>query len=53
MDFLFVIATILTGFYAATFAYWLKQHGNSIGAWGVWTLVLLGLAVSIYPLVRF
>jgi hypothetical protein len=51
MDYLFVCAAILTGFYAATFACWLKQNGNSAGAWGVGVLALLGVTVAIYRLV--
>lgn len=52
MDYLFVCAAFLTGFYAFTYARWLRQNGQSAGAWGVGALVILGLAAAVYRLVK-
>lgn len=48
MEYLILLATILTGIYAYTYANWLKQNGNKAGAWGIYFIIIIGLAVGFY-----
>ncbi|HMM21392.1 MAG TPA: hypothetical protein PKA10_11785 [Selenomonadales bacterium] len=50
-DYVYIALTALAGFHALTYARWLKQEGNQLGAWGVMALVLAGLALPVYRLV--
>jgi predicted ABC-type exoprotein transport system permease subunit len=52
MKYFFLLITLLTGFYAYTYARWLKQKtGNKAGAIGIFALISLGVAVAVYRIV--
>jgi hypothetical protein len=49
-EYLYVIAALLAGFHALTYARWLRKNGNKTGAFGVLAIVLLSLALPVYRL---
>ncbi len=51
MNYLFVLAAVLAGIHACTFAYWLWRKGNTLGALGVCILIAINLALPIYRIV--
>lgn len=51
MDYFYIVVEVVAGFYAYTYAKWLRQHGNALGALAVICLVVISLAVPIYRIV--
>ncbi|MDT8901212.1 hypothetical protein [Anaeroselena agilis] len=49
-DFIYIFASALAGFHALTFARWLRLNGNKKGAYGVFALILVSLALPILRL---
>lgn len=49
-DYIYLIAALLAGFHALTYARWLRKNGNKTGAYGVLVIILLSLAAPIYIL---
>lgn len=47
-----LVITILAALYTYTYARWLKQNDNKIGAWGIYLLILLGLSVGVYRVMQ-
>ena len=50
-DYIYLIAALLAGFHALTYARWLRKSGNKTGAYGVLAIILLSLVLPIYRLV--
>jgi len=48
MDYIFLAAAIVSGFHGLTFSQWLWKNGNTLGAVGVFVLILISLALPIY-----
>lgn len=48
MNYFFLVFAMLAGIYAYTFAYWLQQEGNNLGAAGVYLLIAISLLLPIY-----
>jgi hypothetical protein len=48
VEYLPSVITVFAASYAFTYARWLKQHGNMVGAMGVFFIVMVGLAISVY-----
>jgi len=51
VNYLFVIVATLAGIHAYTFARWLWQEGNTLGAVGVYILIAISLALPIYQII--
>ncbi len=51
MDISYLLATIVAGFHALTYARWLRMNGNKTGAFGVLLIVLLSLILPVYRLI--
>lgn len=51
MHYLFLIAAMLVSIYCYTFARWLKDNGNTLGMFGVYILIVINLALSIYRVI--
>ena len=51
MDYFFSIAALLSAIYAYTYGQWLKKNGNKTGAFGVFLLVAVSMALTIYHMV--
>jgi len=49
MDYIYLGVGAVIGFHALTYAKWLKDNGNTLGAIGIVILVMTGLAL---PLLR-
>lgn len=52
MDYLYIVIDVAAGFYAYTYAKWLRQNGNALGALAVIFLVVISLTVPIYRIVN-
>lgn len=48
MNYIFLVVAVLAGIYAYTFARWLRQKGNTLGAVGVCLLIAISLALPVY-----
>lgn len=48
MDYVALGAAMLAGFHAYTYAKWLKENNNKIGAYGVFVLILTALFLPVY-----
>ena len=51
MNYIFLIAAVLAGIHGYTFARWLWQKGNTLGAVGVSVLIAVCLALPIYQII--
>lgn len=51
MQFVPMLIAIAAAFHAYTYAQWLKDNGNSIGAYGVYVIILIGLILPVYRIV--
>ncbi len=49
-DYIYIIAALLAGFHALTYARWLRLNGNKAGAYGVLVIILISLALPAYRL---
>lgn len=49
-DYLFLIAAILSGIHAFTYAKWLGKNGNNTGAAGVYIIIVIGLLLPLYSI---
>ena len=47
-DIILLLTSIVTAFHALTFARWLKQEGNKQGAYVVFAVVMLAVALPVY-----
>ncbi|CQR74620.1 hypothetical protein SOV_27290 [Sporomusa ovata DSM 2662] len=47
MDYIYLGIGAVIGFHALTYAYWLKNNGNTLGAIGIGILVMTGLALTL------
>lgn len=52
MKYLFLVIAGLAAFHAYTYAKWLKTSGNKVGTYGIYVLILIGLALPVYSLLR-
>ncbi|MDD4599551.1 hypothetical protein SDC9_04068 [bioreactor metagenome] len=50
MQYLSILIAILAAVHAYSFAQWLKDNDNKVGAYGVYVMIILGLALPIYRL---
>ncbi len=50
-EYVYLLAALLAGFHALTYARWLRRNGNKTGAFGVLVIILLSLALPIYRLI--
>lgn len=50
-EYLYLLAALLAGFHALTYARWLRKSGNKTGAFGVLAIILLSLALPVYRLI--
>lgn len=50
-DYIYLFASLLAGFYAMTYARWLRKNGNKTGAFGVLAIILLSLILPVYRLI--
>lgn len=50
-DMLLLLASLVTAFYALTFARWLKQEGNKQGAYVVFAVVMIAVALPVYRMI--
>lgn len=48
MQYLPIVIAALAAFHAYTYARWLRQHGNRAGAYGIYLIILIGLALPAY-----
>ena len=48
MDYVFLIATILASIYTFTYARWLQNNGNKVGALGMYVMIMGGIALAAY-----
>ncbi|MDR3588044.1 MAG: hypothetical protein P4N41_00095 [Negativicutes bacterium] len=48
MSYFFLAATLLASIYTYTFARWLHKSGNIAGAWGMYALITVSIAVAAY-----
>lgn len=48
MDYVIAGLSLVAGLHALTFSRWLKHNGNKIGAYGVYIIILIGLALPVY-----
>lgn len=51
MDYFYIVVDILAGFYAYSYAKWLRRQGNAWGAFGVILLLVISIAMPIYRIV--
>jgi hypothetical protein len=51
MNYIFLAGALLAGFHGYTFSQWLWKNGNTLGAIGVFVLVLMSLALPIYRII--
>ena len=51
MNYLFVVAVVLISIYSYTFARWLGVNGNKLGMFGVFFLIVIDLALSVYRVI--
>lgn len=51
MDYAIIVAATLAGFHALTFARWLKQQGNTTGAYGVFFISFICVAIPVYRVI--
>jgi len=51
VNYFFLIAAIMACIYAYTFARWLQQKGNTLGALGIFLLIAISLALPIYRMI--
>ncbi len=49
-DIIYLLAALLAGFHALTYARWLRLKGNKTGAFGVLFIILLSLILPVYRL---
>jgi len=52
MNYFYVVAAVLAGIHGYTFARWLWQQGNIVGAVGVSILIVASLALPIYRIIN-
>ena len=52
MSYFFLIVAVLASIYAYTFARWLRQKGNTLGAVGVYLLIAISLALPGYRMMN-
>lgn len=52
MNGLLLLAAIIASIYAYTYSRWLRQNGNTVGAFGVFLMAALSLALTIYRMLR-
>lgn len=52
MNYFFLIAALLAGIHGYTFARWLWQEGNGLGAIGVSILIAISLVLPIYRIIN-
>ena len=50
-EYIYLIAALLAGFHALTYARWLRKNGNRTGAYGVLVIIILSLALPAYRLI--
>ncbi len=48
LDMILMLASLVTAFYALTFARWLMQEGNKQGGYVVFAVVMVGVALPVY-----
>ena len=48
MDYILMLIAVLSAIHAYTYAKWLKENNNKIGAYGVYILILTGLSLPAY-----
>lgn len=49
-EYIYIIAALLAGFHALTYARWLRMNGNKTGAFGVLVIILISLILPVYRL---
>jgi len=52
MNYAFLVTAVLAGIHGYTFARWLWQQGNKVGAIGVSILIAASLALPIYRIIN-
>lgn len=51
MNYLFLLAAGVAGAHAYTFARWLWKNGNSLGAVGVYVLIVISMILPMYRII--
>ena len=52
MNYIFLIAAVLISIYGYSFARWLGVNGNKLGMFGVLSLILINLSLSLYHMIN-
>lgn len=51
MDYVYLFVAVLAAVHAFTYGRWLKRQGNKLGAWAVFLLASVCVALPVYRLV--
>lgn len=51
MNYFFLLAAVLAGIHAYTFARWLRKEGNTLGTVGICLLIAICLALPLYRII--
>lgn len=51
VDIILLVGSFIAAFYALTFARWLKQGGNKQGAYVVFAVVMIAVALPVYRMI--
>lgn len=52
MDVVLLMIAVIAAFHVYTYARWLKENNNKAGACGIYVLIIIGLVLPAYRLLR-
>ncbi len=53
MDYVLFVFSLVAAVPAYTYASWLNKQNNKAGAIWMWTMVLLGIGLSVFSMLRY
>lgn len=53
MDYVFFVLGLVAAVPAYTYASWLNKQNNKAGAIWMWTMVLLGIGLAVFSMLRY